>query len=89
LQGFLLQVEISEIIVHEADEPNAFVDFLDAEFLAGHHSGDVDPLAMKAESPACGDDDVAIVEWIGELWQAIDGGSQLRIDFEQRQGRSR
>jgi hypothetical protein len=52
-------------------------------------SGDVDPLAMKAESPACGDDDVAIVEWIGELWQAINGGSQLRIDFEQRQGRSR
>src|SRR5262245_60804603 len=25
LQGFLLQVEISQIIVHEADEPNALV----------------------------------------------------------------
>lgn len=30
LQGRLLQVEISEIIVHEGDEPNAFADFLDA-----------------------------------------------------------
>jgi hypothetical protein len=30
LQSFLLQVEISEIIVHEGDEPNAFVDFLDS-----------------------------------------------------------
>jgi hypothetical protein len=35
LQGFLLQVEKSEIIVHEADEPNAFIDFLDSEALAG------------------------------------------------------
>jgi hypothetical protein len=35
LQGFLLQVEVSKIIMHEADEPNAVIDFLDAEFLAG------------------------------------------------------
>jgi hypothetical protein len=35
LQGFLLQVEVSQIIVHEAEEPNAVVDFLDAELLAG------------------------------------------------------
>jgi hypothetical protein len=34
-RGFLLQVEISKIIVHEAGEPNAVVDLLDAEFLAG------------------------------------------------------
>jgi NitT/TauT family transport system substrate-binding protein len=31
LQGFLLQVEISKIVVDEADEPNALVDLLDAE----------------------------------------------------------
>jgi hypothetical protein len=37
LQGFLLQVEVSQIIVHEADEPNAVVDFHDAEFLTGEH----------------------------------------------------
>jgi hypothetical protein len=44
LQGFLLQVEVTQIIVHEADEPNAVVDLLDAEFLAGQNDGDVDPL---------------------------------------------
>jgi hypothetical protein len=33
LQGFLLQVEVSEIVLHEADEPNALVDFFDAESL--------------------------------------------------------
>jgi hypothetical protein len=37
LQGSLLQVEITEIIVHEADEPNALVDFFDSELLAGEH----------------------------------------------------
>jgi len=35
--GFLLQVEVSKIIVHEADEPNAVIDLLDTEFLAGQH----------------------------------------------------
>ena len=37
LQGLLLQVEVSQIVVHEADEPNALVDFLDAELLSGQH----------------------------------------------------
>ena len=49
--------------MHEADEPNAVVDFLDAEFLAGQYGGDVDLLAMQAEAAAGGDDDVA--SWNG------------------------
>src|SRR5262249_43631094 len=27
-RGFLLQIEISQIVVHDADEPNAVIDFL-------------------------------------------------------------
>ena len=34
MQGFLLQVDISEIAVHEGDEPDSLVDFLDSEPLA-------------------------------------------------------
>ena len=45
LQGFLLQIEVAEIIVHEADEPNALVDFLDAESLTCQDARDVDPIA--------------------------------------------
>jgi hypothetical protein len=56
--------------VHEACEPNALVDLLDAEFLAGQHGRDVDPLAMQAEAAASGDDDVTIVERIGQFGQA-------------------
>jgi hypothetical protein len=33
LHGFLLQVEVSGIMVHEADEPNAVIDLLDADDL--------------------------------------------------------
>jgi hypothetical protein len=43
------------MVVHEADEPNALVDFLDAESLAGQHGRDVDPLAMQAEPSAFSD----------------------------------
>jgi len=31
--GFLLQVDVAEIVLHEADDPDAFVDFLDADAL--------------------------------------------------------
>jgi len=39
LQGLLLQVEVSEIVVHEGDEPDAVIDFLDSEGLAGEDGG--------------------------------------------------
>jgi hypothetical protein len=52
LQGFLLQVEVSEIIAHECDEPNALVDLLDSESLTRQHGRDVDLLAVQAEPPA-------------------------------------
>jgi len=65
LQCFLLQVEVSKIIVHEADEPNAVVDFLDTELLASQYGGDVDPLAIKVEASTGGDDDAAVMERIG------------------------
>ncbi len=54
LQGFLLQVKVSQIIVHEAGEPNAVVDLLDAEFLAGRDGGDVDALPAQAKTPLRG-----------------------------------
>jgi len=35
LQGFLLQVDVVQIVVHEAHDPNILVDFLDANALTG------------------------------------------------------
>jgi hypothetical protein len=70
LQGFLLQLEVSQIIVPKADEPNAVVDFLDAELLSGEHGREVDPLAMQTETSAGGHENLAIVEWIGQYGKA-------------------
>jgi hypothetical protein len=70
LQGLLLQVEVSKIVVHEAYEPNALVDFFDSKPLASEHGGDIDPLAVQAEASAGGDENVAVVERVGQLGQA-------------------
>jgi hypothetical protein len=35
LQGFLFQVDVSQIVVQETDDPDAFVDLLDAYALTG------------------------------------------------------
>lgn len=53
--GFLLQVEKSKAVVHESDEPNALVDFLDADFLAGESGRGL--ILLR-----CTDEQVAIVE---------------------------
>jgi hypothetical protein len=60
LQGFLFQVDISQIIVDEADEPNSLVDLLDAEPLSGQDGGEVDFLSVDADTAAGGDEDVAL-----------------------------
>ena len=38
LQSFLLQIDIAEVVIHEADEPDAIVDFLDTDSLASQTS---------------------------------------------------
>ena len=55
MQGFLLQVDVAEIVLHEAYDPDAIVDLLDADALTGQHAGDVDLLAVHADATASGD----------------------------------
>jgi hypothetical protein len=62
LQGSLLQVEVSEIVVHEADEPNALVDFLDAESLDPPTRSRCRSFAMRAEPSAGGDERKKAIE---------------------------
>jgi hypothetical protein len=35
VQGFGIQVDIAEIVAHEADDPNSVVDLFDADALSG------------------------------------------------------
>jgi hypothetical protein len=59
---FSVPSRYSQIIVDEADEPNSLVHLLDAEALSGQDGGDVDFLAVDADTATGGDEDVAVVE---------------------------
>jgi hypothetical protein len=65
--------------MHEADQPNTLLNFLDAELLACQHDRDVDLLAVQAEATAGCDDDVAIMEGIGQFGRADIGAKWCSI----------
>ena len=69
----LFEIDEAEIVVQEADDPNAVVDLLDAEALTGEHGRDVDLLAVHADASATGDEDIAVMERIFELCDAAIG----------------
>jgi hypothetical protein len=81
LQGLLLQIDEAEIVAHEADDPNAFVDFFDSQALAGKDGRDVDAFSVHADSAACGDEDVAIVQGICEFGQAVITARRGRVEL--------
>ncbi len=66
-------VEVAEIVVHEADEPNLLADLLDADALAGEDGARIDLLPVEADAPACGHGDGPVVERIVDLGQASVG----------------
>ena len=53
LQGPLFKVEVSQIIMHEGDEPNAVFDLFDSKGLAGEDGRETGLLAMQAGSRSC------------------------------------
>ena len=73
LQGPLFQVEVSQIIIHEGDEPNAVLDLFDSKGLAGKDGWEVDFLAVQANATAGGDEDVLVVEWVADFRQSLIG----------------
>ena len=70
LQGPLLQIDVSKIIVHEGDEPSAVFDFLKADALTGKDGREIDLLFVQADAAAGRDHEVAVVEGIGDLGQS-------------------
>ena len=40
-------IEVAEIVIHEADEPNLLADLLDADALAGEDGAEIDLLAIE------------------------------------------
>ena len=72
LQGFFLQINIAEIVIHKADQPDAMVDFFDADGLAGEGHAEVDLLVVQAKTSAAGDHDRAV-----DCWRRVAGTSVI------------
>jgi len=80
LQNLLLQIDVTEIVVHEADQPNSVVDLFDAHGLNGERSAEVYFLFVNADSSAAGDESCPIVEQIGEFTDAAVRTSGRFVD---------
>src|SRR5581483_4797448 len=57
--GFLLLVDVSEVVGHECDDPDSVVDLLQAQPLAGNDGGDSDLLLVRADAAAAAGGDEA------------------------------
>ena len=68
-----LLVEVSEIIVHKADQPNLVAHLFDTNALAGEDDAEIDLAAIEADAAACGHGGGSIVERIIELRQTSVG----------------
>jgi hypothetical protein len=73
LQSFFLQIDVAEIVLHKADQPNTFFDFLDTDSLTSKDRAEVDFLAVETNAPAAGDVDNLVVERVVQFRQAAVG----------------
>jgi hypothetical protein len=60
-------VEVAQIIVHEADEPNVLAHLLDTDALTGEDGAEVYFLAIEADAPTRRHGDGLVVERVVEL----------------------
>ena len=76
-----LQVEVTQIILHEADQPDIFVNFLDADSLSGEDLAEVDFLVAQTNRAAAGNHDGFVVEGIIDIGQAGVRARRRLVDF--------
>ena len=70
MQSAFVHIDISQIVVHDGDEPDAVLDLAQSELLSGQNLRDGDRGFVEADVPGSADDDVAVVQWIGQFGQA-------------------
>jgi hypothetical protein len=78
---FLLQIDVPEIVLHKAEQPNTFFDLLDTDSLASKDRAEVDFFAVETNAPAAGDVDSLVVKRVVEFRQSAVGAGGRGIDF--------
>ena len=67
--------------MHKADEPDAVVNFFDADGLASQGDAEIDLLAIKAQAAAVGDHDGLVVKGVVGIGNAMIGADGGGVDF--------
>src|SRR3989442_3829636 len=79
LQSFFLQIDVAEIVLHKADQPNTFFDFFDPQGLSCEDRAEINFFAVQTDASAVGDVNDVVVKRISKFWQAAiaaEGGSE-------------
>ncbi len=79
LQPHGLGIEVAEIVLHEADEPDTVGHLLDADTLAGEHGAEVDLAALVANAAAVGDQRSSVTKRILEIAQPLVGSGRFFV----------
>src|SRR5215472_2883666 len=76
-----LQIEVSQIIIHKAHQPDVVVHFFDADGLSGKDLAEIDFFRAQTDATATGDHDGFVVEGIVDVWQSLVDARGRLIDF--------
>src|SRR5438552_5434791 len=79
--GSSTRVEVSQIIIHKAHQPNVVVHFFDADRLTGKDLTEIDFLLAKTDAPARGDHDGFTVGGMVDVRQAGVGAGRRLVAF--------
>jgi hypothetical protein len=60
-------VEVAQVVVHEADEPDVVIDLFDSDIVTREDTAEVDFAAVEADAAALSDCQSAIVERVRQL----------------------
>src|ERR1700676_4232522 len=81
LQSFFVKIDVAEIVLHKADQPNTFFDFFDPQGLPCEDRAEINFFAVQTDASAVGDVNDAVVKRISKFWQAVIAGDGGSVDF--------
>jgi hypothetical protein len=68
LQSLFLQIDVAEIVLHKADQPNTFFDFFDPRACPAKTVLRLFFFAVQTDASAVGDVNDAVVKRISKFW---------------------
>jgi hypothetical protein len=78
---FFPLIDIAKIVFHKTDQPDAVVDFFDADGLSCRGHAEIDLFIVQAKTSATGDHDGAIVERVMRFWDSSIRAAGSRVDL--------